>query len=115
MAVALFRRMREVWDSPGLWHMTEGPEYFPGAEVESDSDILDTIRGIRRVRARWGRPDDEMAVVDSRGRVLGVEGLRVVDASAMPILPPGHPQSTVFALAEKIAEDIVETQREKGR
>ncbi|PHH76399.1 hypothetical protein CDD80_1553 [Ophiocordyceps camponoti-rufipedis] len=121
MAVALFRRMREVWDSPGLSHMTEGPEYFPGPEIESDSDVLDMIR--KSLMTVWhpsctckmGRPDDEMAVVDSRGRVHGVEGLRVVDASAMPLLPPGHPQSTVYALAEKIAEDIVKTGREKGK
>lgn len=36
-----------------------------------------------------------MAVVDSRARVIGVEGLRVVDASSFALLPPGHPQSTV--------------------
>ena len=36
-----------------------------------------------------------MAVVDSRARVFGVKGVRVVDASAFPFLPPGHPQSTV--------------------
>lgn len=36
-----------------------------------------------------------MAVVDSRARVIGVNGLRVVDASSFALLPPGHPQSTV--------------------
>jgi hypothetical protein len=33
--------------------------------------------------------------VDSKARVIGVKGLRVVDASAFAVLPPGHPQSTV--------------------
>jgi choline dehydrogenase len=33
--------------------------------------------------------------------------VRVVDASAFPLLPPGHPQATVYALAEKIAADIL--------
>lgn len=47
-----------------------------------------------------------MAVVDSKARVFGTKGLRVVDASAFAILPPGHPQSTVYALAEKIAAGI---------
>lgn len=58
-----------------------------------------------------GRGDETMAVVDSKARVYGVEGLRVVDASAFPFLPPGHPQATVYMLAEKIAEDI---RKERG-
>lgn len=53
-----------------------------------------------------GRQDDPMAVVDSHAKVFGVSSLRVVDASAFPFLPPGHPQSSVYALAEKIADDI---------
>jgi choline dehydrogenase-like flavoprotein len=53
-----------------------------------------------------GVESDEMAVVDSHARVFGVSGLRVVDASAFPFLPPGHPQSSVYALAEKIADLI---------
>ena len=39
-------------------------------------------------------PNGPMAVVDNGGKVFGVNGLRVVDASVFPFLPPGHPQST---------------------
>ncbi len=64
---------------------------------------------------------------DYSARVIGVQGLRVVDASAFPLLPPGHPQASVCmescsqsfepyslityldALAEKIADDILGT------
>ena len=42
-----------------------------------------------------GKASDPMAVVDAQARVFGVEGLRVVDASSFPFLPPGHPQATV--------------------
>jgi hypothetical protein len=42
-----------------------------------------------------GRKDDKNAVVDSNANVIGVNGLRVVDASAFPFLPPGHPMATV--------------------
>ena len=42
-----------------------------------------------------GRKNDSNAVVDTQGRVYGVRGLRVVDASIFPLLPPGHPQATV--------------------
>jgi hypothetical protein len=45
-----------------------------------------------------GKPDDPMAVVDTQGRVYGVRGLRVVDASIFPSLPPGHPMATVCKL-----------------
>jgi choline dehydrogenase len=47
-----------------------------------------------------------MAMADTRGKVYGEYSLRVVDASIFPLLPPGHPTSTVYALAEKVAEDI---------
>lgn len=39
------------------------------------------------------KPNDTMAVVDSKAKVVGVERLRVVDTSAFPILPPGYPMS----------------------
>ena len=42
-----------------------------------------------------GAINDTNAVVDTRARVIGVKGLRVVDASAFPLLPPGHPMSTI--------------------
>ena len=43
-----------------------------------------------------GKPSDPDAVVDLHGRVLGgVSGLRIVDSSVMPLLPPGQPMSTV--------------------
>ena len=57
-----------------------------------------------------GCKDDPMAVVDSQARVFGVNGLRIVDAAAFPFLPPGHPQSTVYALAEKISDAILQAQ-----
>lgn len=42
-----------------------------------------------------GRDDNPAAVLDSQARVRGVSGLRVVDASSMPTLVPGHPMSTI--------------------
>jgi len=57
-----------------------------------------------------GEAGDRFAVVDSKARVFGVEGLRVVDNSIPPFSVPGHPQSSVYMLAEKIANDIL-----KGR
>ena len=42
-----------------------------------------------------GYKNDSKAVVDTKGRVYGVQRLRIVDASIFPLLPPGHPQATV--------------------
>jgi choline dehydrogenase-like flavoprotein len=46
-------------------------------------------------------------VVDAEGRVFGVEGLRIADASVMPVPLGGHPQATLYAMAEQIASFIV--------
>lgn len=78
-----------------------GPEYVPGTNVTSDEDILQVIRQTvstvyhAACTCAMGRSNDSQAVVDNKARVLGVQGLRVVDASAFPLLPPGHPAATV--------------------
>ena len=53
-----------------------------------------------------GKADDDMTVVDTQLRVLGVSGLRVADASIMPSLPCGHPQMAVYGIGEKSADMI---------
>ncbi|RAL07942.1 GMC family oxidoreductase [Aspergillus homomorphus CBS 101889] len=114
LAVAIFRRLREAWHSEGLAPIVIGEEYFPGPKVQTDEQILQAIR--QNAMTVWhasctckmGVRNDSMAVVDHRARVFGVSDLRVVDASAFPILPPGHPQSTCYMLAEKIAADIIQ-------
>jgi choline dehydrogenase len=49
-----------------------------------------------------------MAVVDSKARVIGVSGLMVVDGSAFALLPPGHPVSTVYGLAERLVRILLQ-------
>jgi choline dehydrogenase len=108
-----FRRAREIASQIDV---ICGPEYAPGAAISSDNDeqIMQFLRaaGVPFLHAsgtcKMGKTDDPMAVVDSRARVIGVEGVRVVDASAFPFVLPGHPQSVVYGLAEKIADDILE-------
>ncbi len=55
---------------------------------------------------RMGRADDRDAVVDSEGRVRGLAGLRVADASIMPSVPRGNTNIPTIMVAEKIAADI---------
>ena len=47
-------------------------------------------------------------MVDSRARVIGVSGLRVVDASAFPFTLPGHPGATIFGVVERMADWLKE-------
>lgn len=57
------------------------------------------------------RPKDKGGVVDSRLRVYGAKGLRVVDASIFPLEPCGNIQTTVYAVAEKAADLIKEDRK----
>ncbi|RYF44692.1 MAG: hypothetical protein EOO27_42855 [Comamonadaceae bacterium] len=66
---------------------------------------------------RMGRVDDPLAVVDAAGRVIGVNGLRVVDASIMPTIPRGNTNIPTIMLAEKISDEIAReraTQRKEA-
>jgi 5-(hydroxymethyl)furfural/furfural oxidase len=56
---------------------------------------------------RMGAPDDPMAVVDTQGRVNGVQGLRVVDASIFPVVPCANTNFPTLMAAEKIAETML--------
>ncbi|KAL3436390.1 hypothetical protein BDV09DRAFT_184327 [Aspergillus tetrazonus] len=112
-AIAIFKRIREIFASDGMAPVILGDEYYPGNGTQADTEILRFIQ--KNVMTLWhpsctnkmGTKDDPAAVLDSKARVFGVGGLRVVDASSFPFLPPGHPQSTVYMLAEKIADDII--------
>ena len=103
VAVATFKRMRQFWATKAMQGVVIGDEYYPGKEVATDAQIEDQIR--QNFHTIWhaactcamGAINDPNAVVDTRARVIGVEGLRVVDASAFPLLPPGHPISTICA------------------
>lgn len=116
VAIATIKRGREFFNASAIAPILIGDELLPGQDLpvgSTDEEILAYLQ--MNIGYNWhasctckmGRNDDEMAVVDSRARVIGVNGLRVVDASAFPLLPPGHPQATVYALAEKIAADIL--------
>lgn len=101
VAIALYRRMQEIWHSQPLQSVVIGNMSYPEHEDESDDAIIRYIRESvvpiwhPSCTCRMGRQSDPMAVIDRNAQVYGVSGLRVVDASSFPLLPPGHPQSTV--------------------
>lgn len=101
VAVAGFKRIRQFWQTQPMKSFSIGEEVYPGFAVQTDEQIANLVRKSFNTvyhaasTCSMGVPSDPMAVVDSKSRVYGVTGLRVVDASAFPFLPPGHPQSTV--------------------
>lgn len=113
LAIQSLHRQREIWRYLATQGLTDGIEALPGLNVTSDADILTYIKASliqiyhAAATCKMGAANDSMAVLDSRARVYGVQNLRVVDASSFPFLTPGHPMATIYALAEKIAADIL--------
>jgi choline dehydrogenase len=101
IAVAAVKRARQIFNSTALNKIKVGPEAYPGANISSNADILkyimDTASPIWHATStcKMGNSNDLMAVLDSKAKVRGVTGLRVVDASAFPFNVPVHPQGTV--------------------
>jgi choline dehydrogenase len=93
-------------------------EYKPGIQFQSDADLAQLAGAIATTifhpvgTTKMGRVDgpdnDPMAVVDSRLKVRGVEGLRVVDAGIMPLITSGNTNSPTLMIAEKAAQWIAE-------
>jgi choline dehydrogenase len=87
-------------------------EFKPGAQYQNDDDLIKLAGDIATTifhpvgTAKMGQRQDSMAVVDSRLKVHGVSGLRVVDASVMPLITSGNTNSPTLMLAEKAAEWI---------
>ena len=85
----------------------------PSDDVLSDDDALDTWMKREVITAhhvsstcKMGSSDDPMAVVDQYGRVYGIDGLRVIDASIMPDTVRANLNLTVIAMAERAADLI---------
>lgn len=103
------RLTREIISQPAMdaWR---GREISPGAHIQSDSELDEFVRQHAETAyhpcgtCRMGDGDD--CVVDGQGRVHGVEGLRVVDASLFPVIPTGNLNAPTIMLAERIADRI---------
>ena len=90
-----------------------GRELFDSANAKSDADIENWIR--HKVETDFHPCGtckmgvDDMAVTDDQGRVHGIDGLRVVDASLFPMIPSGNLNAPTQMLAAKIADKITNT------
>ena len=92
-------------------------EGFTLEQMMTDDDALEAF--VRKAAVgvwhasctcRMGADDDPMAVTDNAGRVRGVEGLRVVDASIFPVVPCANTNFPTLMTAEKISDAILAEQ-----
>jgi choline dehydrogenase-like flavoprotein len=118
VAAESIRVTRRIIAQPAL--APYGPEeYLPGPQVRDDDEaaLIKAAGDIGTTifhpvgTAKMGRDDDPMAVVDARLRVMGLDRLRVVDASIMPAITSGNTNSPTIMIAEKGAEMILQDRR----
>ncbi|HYF18576.1 MAG TPA: GMC oxidoreductase, partial [Ramlibacter sp.] len=112
VAADSLRLTRRIVAQPAL-SKYEPTEWRPGVQYQSDEELARLAGDIATTifhpvgTTRMGRDDDPMAVLDSRLRVRGVAGLRVVDAGAMPTITSGNTNSPTLMMAEKAAEWVL--------
>jgi choline dehydrogenase-like flavoprotein len=107
--IRAIRIARRILGAPSFAHY-HGTEVAPGAAVQSDADIAGFIRAssytVHHQVGTCRMGDHPEAVVDSQLRLRGLEGLRVVDASVMPLIIGGNTNAVVVMIAEKAADLI---------
>jgi choline dehydrogenase len=109
---ACVRLTRELFSQPAFQPFAER-EIAPGADVTSDEAIDEFVR--QKVESAYhpscsckmGSESDPMTVVDPETRVIGVDGLRVVDSSIMPQITNGNLNAPTIMIAEKAADHIL--------
>ena len=115
VAADSIRLTRRIVSSPALARY-KPQEYLPGATFQTDEELAEAAGAIGTTifhpvgTCRMGGAEDADAVVDNRLRVRGISGLRVVDASVMPLITSGNTNSPTIMIAER-ASDMIRADR----
>jgi choline dehydrogenase-like flavoprotein len=114
VAIDAMRFTRKLMQQPAVAPF-KPVELRPGLQDgDDDNALLDAFRaGATTIfhpvgTAKMGRGEDARAVVDSRLRVIGLDALRVIDASVMPTVTSGNTNAPTMMIAEKGAEMILQ-------
>ncbi len=108
VAAAALALTRTIVAAPAL-HQFEPEEFKPGLQYRTEGELIQAAAAIGTTifhpvgTCKMGQAGDKSAVVDSQLRVIGVAGLRVVDASVMPFITSGNTNSPTVMIAEKAA------------
>jgi choline dehydrogenase len=111
LTVRAIRIARAVMTAPAMAPF-QVTEFAPGADRITDDEILDWVKQAAETTyhpvgtCKMG--SDPMAVVDARLRVIGIEGLRVADASIMPTLTSGNTNAPSIMIGEKAAAMVLQ-------
>ncbi|MEC7537392.1 MAG: GMC oxidoreductase, partial [Pseudomonadota bacterium] len=109
--LAAMRKGREWMGSEPLKNVIS-EEFTPGNDLQKDDELLEWVRNNAETTyhpvgtCKMGQ--DDMAVVDERLRVRGIEGLRVADASIMPTLTSGNTNAPSIMIGEKASQMMLE-------
>ena len=112
LAVEGFKLQRSIFRSDAFRPFAT-EEILPGDAVQTDDEIIEFWRNESMSlyhpvgSSKMGPADDPEAVVDSKLRVHGIEGLRIADASVFPLLPSGNTHAPTVAVAERAADLIL--------
>jgi choline dehydrogenase len=116
VAANSLRLTRRIVSAPALARYAP-QEILPGVQYQTEEELAKAAGDIGTTifhpvgTCRMGIDNDPGAVVDSRLRVLGVQGLRVVDASVMPVITSGNTNSPTLMIAERASDMIREDRR----
>ncbi len=119
VAADSIRVARHIVAQPALQRF-QPQEYLPGQDLAPDNDDARLAKAAGDIgttifhpvgTARMGRDTDAAAVVDERLRVIGIDRLRVIDASVMPTITSGNTNSPTIMIAEKGAAMVREDAR----
>lgn len=111
--IAAIRKTRDIVAQSAMAPF-RGAELAPGSAVDSDTALEDWLRATAMTTfhpvgtCKMGADGDPMAVCDARLRVRGVAGLRVADASVMPIIASGNTHAPTVMIGERAADFILE-------
>ena len=112
----LVRWNRRHWTTAPLLQRYSPVEIVPGAQYQTNDEIFDASIEAGALNPSFAHssgacalmPEELGGCVDPQLKVYGVQRLRVVDASILPLIPAAHLQATMYAVAEKAA-DIIKT------
>ena len=118
MALKGLRLAREILRAPALRRYVQS-EVLPGSRLETDQELFEYACANAKTdhhpvgTCRMGQENDPDSVVTPDLRLIGLQGLRVVDASVMPFVPSCNTNAPTLMVAEKAADMIMQSRQER--